>query len=187
MDLNSLLRIPVLILLAFLIAACGSESPTSVVKQTKEPTSVNSYPGVSEDIAVEQPYPMAEETKSGNIFPESIEIPTPANDSGIITGKLLVEGSREAYLGANLVLGEVVEADQPGYPPLVSYSEDSNPKAVLAKNGSFLFVNIHPGKYSIVLTNPLAANLIEDPITGGTLIITVEAGKVIDLGELFVK
>jgi hypothetical protein len=187
MNLHSLKRISVLIFLAFWICSCGVASSTREVKLTNEPTSESTYPGVSEDFAVSQPYPMEQEEKSEIFFPENIEIPTPEDDSGIVTGKLLVEGSREAYLGANLVLGEVVDADQPGYPPLVGYSEDSDPKAVLAKNGSFLFVNIPPGKYGIVMTNPLVTNLVEDPKSGETLIIKVEAGKITDLGELFVK
>jgi len=181
-------RILVLILLAALLGACRAVSSSPQTQEPNEPTAVNTYPGVATEPGENQAYPIGKEPPTQeDFFPESIEIPTPSKDSGVVTGKLLIEGSREAYLGANLVLGETVEADQPGYPPLVGFSEEDDPKAVIAKDGSFLFANVPAGKYGLVMTNPLTTNLIDNPETGESLIITVVAGTVTDLGELFVK
>jgi hypothetical protein len=178
----------ILLIVALLLIGCKTPQPNNEIQSTKNLAGPTTYPIASQDQLNDQSYPMGEETKGQeSSFPKSIEIPTPLVDSGIVTGKILIEGSREPYLGANLFLGEVVDATQPGYPPLIGYSENSDPKAVIAQDGSFLFLNIKPGRYGIVMVNPLSANLIQNLDTGDTLIITVEAGKENSLGELFVK
>ena len=179
----------ILVVFGILMGACGTVlSPSD--NHTPEPTPIENiaYPGLYADVMEDSAYPVGNGPVDQNIIiPESIDIPTPSKDSGVVIGRILVEGSREAYLGANLLLGEVVEADQPGYPPLIGFSEQSNPKAVIAKDGSFLFINVPPGKYGLVMTNLLSTSLIENPETGESLIISVDAGELIDLGELFVK
>jgi hypothetical protein len=172
-------------------AATGENAPPGEAEQNSpEPgtagvPSGESYPG-PEDAGVSPtesypapPQPNPEE----NFYPESIAVPQPAQGAGVVTGKLVNDG--EVYLAPILILGGLVYASDPQYPPLVEYSVETSPKAIQDQTGKFVFQDVPPGEYAMVIWTPEAQTLVTDS-SGEYVAVTVEADKVTDLGELLV-
>lgn len=179
------LLIPFFVLL---LSACstGGASSTGMPVRPEMAGGETSYP-VHTPPRSESIYAYPQPTEMDTLHPDQIEIPNPNADSGVVTGRLLIQGTNEPYLDSLLILGEISEADQPGFPPLVGYSVESDPHAVQAKDGTFVFNQVKPGKYGIVLWSPLSTFLLSDPQTGETIFVIVNAGEVTDLGTIFVK
>lgn len=131
----------------------------------------------------EEPYPITSPTESLlTNLPKSLTIPQPQKDTGIVTG-FLVTVDKEPYIGA-AYLAKAIPADQAGYPPLVGFSEKTDPKAIQSADGQFLFVDILSGEYAIILWNPVSSVIIKKPDSEDFLLFIVEAGKVTDLGKV---
>lgn len=177
-----------LLIISILLVACSNN-------QTQESTSIITpispeelaYPGYFPyEGNLEYPAPVTTEN-ADKFHPDYLVIPTPSPENGVITGKILIENSNEPYLNSLLVLGDVSEPDAEGYPPLVGYSVDSDPKAIQSSDGVFVFDNIKPGEYGIVLWSPISTFLLTDHNTGDTIFVTVKAGEVTNIGTHYVK
>ena len=171
------------ILMAAIVSCTNSATPQiNTEKQLtpgypvtdQQPLSTSAYPG-----------PSPEEQDLKSLYPESVAVPEPKADLGVITGKVIERGTNQIYLAPTLILGELTYADNPSAPPLVGFSEKTDPKAIQDQSGKFVFEDIKPGKYSIVVWTPMSQTLVSDG-EGKTVLITVEAGKVIDLGDVYV-
>lgn len=171
-----------------IIVACSPLGTSSTNSSPRSEVSENTtaYP-VNTLSTSPEGYPYPHPTEEDTSHPDKIEIPAPTAGSGVITGKILIQGTNEPYLNSILILGEISTPDQPGYPPLVGYSIESDPRAVQSKDGTFVFDRVKPGKYGIVLWSPLSTFLLADPQTGETIFVSVEDGKVTDLGTIYIK
>lgn len=178
--------LPVAILLIAL-SACSApqttETPTVTPAETLSPD--GAYPPAGQAPSSEEAYPGPDPMNQSSVFPDAIEVPQPASDLGVVTGRILQAGNREVFLAPTLLLGELVFADDPNAPPLVGYSIETDPVAVQAKTGHFVFKDIKPGRYAIVVWTPLTQALLMDS-QGATAQVVVEAGKIIDLGDVYV-
>jgi hypothetical protein len=117
-------------------------------------------------------------------LPESLEIPEPSSDTGIIIGQLLTPGPGGQPYYATLYLAQTIEASEEGYPPIISFSEAENPVAQQDKSGKFLFVDISPGEYALAIWSPISSTIVQDPDTGDYLVFEVKAGEITDLGVI---
>lgn len=63
----------------------------------------------------------------------------------------------------------------------------SDPWAFSDEKGSFLFVDVPPDTYGLVIVCPTGSFLLREPDTGEDLLIMAEAGAVIDLGTLYIS
>jgi len=118
--------------------------------------------------------------------PAPTAVPTSQPDRGTITGALNRENKPEVSItDADLFLAEILSG---GGGPLSVAALDMNtaPKAKTGTDGHFVFVDVTPGTYTLVIRTPLGAMLIPDPDSGHDLLITVQADKTIDLGQLYV-
>ena len=166
------------------VVSCTS-SATPQMNVEKQPTP--GYPATDQqpESTIAYPGPVSEEKDPKSLYPQSVDIPKPKADLGVITGKVIESGTKEVYLAPTLILGELTFADNPDAPPLVGFSEKTDPIGIQDQSGKFVFEDIKPGKYSIVVWTPMSQTLISDA-DGNTLFVTVEAGKVTDLGNVFV-
>ena len=173
----------------FIITACNPVAkplfeapsiPTSVLETS------SSYP-IFTPAPFDPGYPYPQTTEPDLLHPDRLEVPILRSDSGVVTGTLLLQESKAPYLNSILILGQISEADQPGYPPLVGYSLDNDLLAIQAKDGSFTFDRIPPGKYGIVLWSPLSTFLLSDPQTGEMILVEVKAGEITSLGTIYLK
>ncbi len=148
---------------AFLVAACGSPQPVPVVS------------------------PLSTQAPSPISTPVVQQIATPLPGLGGVTGRLIAgSATGPAYVGGDIFLGRLVPGSDPRAQPVVAFSNDSDPKALVNdSDGSFIFANIQPGKYALVVWNPTHSFVVEFP-KGSLLEVTVEPNKVTDLGGIVI-
>jgi hypothetical protein len=181
-----------LILLLFLsLSACSSVSTPAPTQPAQEPVAPtgetqDAYPAPQTSLETES-YPAPQSQPNPlNFYPESVTIPAPQSDTGVVTGKIMQQGSDQAYLAPALVLGTLVHStDNPDAPPLVGFSLETDPVGKQDQTGTFFFENITPGEYALVVWTPNSQTLLSKS-NGDTILVTVEAGKTVDLGEIFV-
>jgi hypothetical protein len=182
-------------LFALIMASCQSSapSPTSTDTQTVTQTPSPDYPmegypaGPTPtlfDYTSDTGYPIPESTPFYAEYPDSLEIPTPEADTGIITGQLLTPGPGGQPFYNPLYLANTIPASIEGYPPVIALSEADAPSSIQDKEGRFLFVNIPPGTYALALWSPVASTIIQDPDIQDYLLIEVRAGEITDLGVI---
>jgi len=112
-----------------------------------------------------------------------LSIQTPEPGKGNISGKLVESTTRKPY-EASLFLSKNLTADYPGYPPVISFSFQSNPRAAQDDEGNFFFKNIDPDKYVIVLYRPTGQEFIKDKDTGLPIMYEVKENQVLNLGTI---
>lgn len=109
-------------------------------------------------------------------------IPTPVDGGAVVTGLLAVENSNEMMAGVKLYLGDHIGSTDDT--PLYGFDPSVAPAAVVDEYGRFLFTDVPPGRYVMIVWNSATPVLAEDPSSGLPLDITLESGQVLDLGLL---
>ncbi len=82
-----------------------------------------------------------------------------------------------------LYLGEVIMLKD-GRPGVVGLDKMVAPRALIDKNGRFVFLEVPPGKYSLVLDFVIHTLILRVPDTGKDIYIDVTEGGSVDMGEL---
>lgn len=145
------------------------------------PPAVNGYPapGAPSDSS----YPPPEEV--GPTASAVLEVvPEPSsNEVGTVTGILILETDQPVPVSEELLyLGSVVQLDD-GRPGMSSLDKSTAPKTGTNQVGQFIFENVPAGQYTLILDLITTSFLLNTP-EGGDLIITVQGGEIVDLGEL---
>jgi hypothetical protein len=114
-------------------------------------------------------------------------VPEPSSDQvGVVTGTILRTSDGEsvpASEGYVIFLGTILRNDT-GAEGLVELDKITAPKAALNALGEFVFVDVPPGRYGLMLELRGGTVLLNNPQDGSDLIIEVTGGQVLDLGEL---
>lgn len=183
-------------LVLFVVSGCGpadnneDEAPTPMA--TSEGVTTDSGYPISEDPAqADNSYPGREIPTPEGLVSEppnpDRNLPNASGDFAVIGGVLVreyVEQGFVPFMPARLALAPVIETTE-GQPAFIAENEES-PQAQLFPTGVFIFNNIPAGSYGIVVDLAFT----KFPINGddGTpLVITVQPGDAIDLGQLFVQ
>jgi hypothetical protein len=188
-----------IIALSLILAGCGgTNEPAPPVELTVENPTDNPadipYPDPNATpfvppptIEYTYPGPIQTEVSTEIELPEKLDIPEPGKDTGIVIGQLLTPGpGGDPYIGV-LYLASTLAPSDPKYPPMVAFSEATDPKAVQDRNGNFLFVDVPPGKYAMLIWTPVTNTVIENLETGEYLYFDVNAGEVLDLEIVSVR
>ncbi len=120
-----------------------SEYPSPAETGEEYPPPVNAYPEMI-DVPTIVPYPS---DSSAPLVATPGSIPTPGNETGVITGKFL--GDDKPVVDVILYLAEV-KKDEEGREMLAAYSIFNSPTAYTDRNGRFVYSNVLPGKYGLV-------------------------------------
>jgi hypothetical protein len=202
-------KISLLFLLILLVAACGPADdqekenvpqPTTAVNTvTPEPSSSeDGYPGVANtdsgypgiDVAAsDSGYPGDTSREELLDAPPDIEadIPAPPSGSGAVGGVLVQEVTGEGYLPFDpyeLILAEMI-VNNKGEPALISFNEQS-PRAETFPTGIFIFSNVPPGTYGLVVNTAVNQFPLQDA-DGDDLLFDVVDGQALDMGQVFVR
>ncbi len=191
-------KIAWILLIAILAAGCGGEAaqtlePTDAPAPSAEPVDAYPYPmdqptvpvGIS---AYPGPEGTAAETSQLPTMVPVLDVPSPASGLGVVTGFLLVGGEGgQPYFGNAVYLGHALAPSDPAFPPMISLSETEDPLAVMDQTGRFLFVDVEPGTYGLMLWSPVGSAPMQDPVTGTYMLIEVKAGETVDLGVIPIK
>lgn len=168
----------VLVLAALLVVlvGCGSETPEAVGPQgggTEEAAQEPTPQGALES-------PLLPTATTAPAAAEPVEL-TPAPGLGIVKGVLLLEGEpaaeRTMYLAALIASGENME--------VAALNPVEDDRAESDTSGTFVFVDVEPGRYALGINSPIGPVLIRGE-DGMEILAEVEAGQVVDLGEVWI-
>ena len=190
------------LLCILLFVACNNVQPSPSPANENEPAgaspSASSYPGPSDS---GYPAPSGSEGSDGYPGP-GVEIvegvqavppdpernpPTPQPDSGVVSGVLIREVTEQGFIPLTprgLYLARILQNDS-GEQALMRRGDDA-PQAQLLPTGIFIFDNVPPETYGIIIDVGFAQFPLEEA-DGTQIILAVEPGQSIDLGQVFVE
>lgn len=105
-----------------------------------------------------------------------------SSDLPAVTGKILFRSKPVA--GEILFLGTVLSDPVNGKELAVSLDRSNAPKSVTSSEGVFIFKNLPPGKYGLMLISGMDSFLLLDPKTQDAVILNVDDEKIYNLGLL---
>lgn len=134
---------------------------------------------------------------SPTLFPEKVEptptiVPvkveptfTPAPNAGSVKGVINIEqnGKYLPLKNTDLYLATILMSPS-GVTGVAGLDVSSDPRTSTNDKGAFLFQNIPAGKYGMILYLVTHAYLMNQTYKDASMIITVDAGKTTDLGDL---
>ena len=132
------------------------------------------------------PTAMPSPTPTPPPIPSPTPIPTPMPTKGAITGQLIGRESGRPEGGLIVYLGDISYL-QPNSIPIITMRQRASPHTMTDESGNFAFLDLEPGTYALILWTPVNSLVINDPETGKGLLVTVEAGAIIELGEITVN
>ena len=144
-----------LIFSSLILSACSgnqSQTPTSTPVSSQPITQeATGYPNPSE---TNSPYPQVNTSPypgadTDYLVATPCPIPSPGQETSVVTGRFL--GDSKPVPNAILYLAEVKKGEN-GQELMAAYSEISSPRAYTDRDGQFVFSNVPPGKYGLVLT-----------------------------------
>lgn len=114
------------------------------------------------------------------------EVPEPGDDTGVIYGYIFDLNNEP--INESIYITKDIAYDQPDLPPTISFSYQSDPRGTLQENGFFYFADIEPAENYVLVVfvgigDPI---VVREPDSEQLLMIAVDAGESVDLGELLV-
>ena len=186
-------RLYLLLGIVILIASCNgaatSETESNVSTKTNTPVITDSDPGYPSPpteptvesgypIPVQIPtvagYPEPNSDQSGELYATPGPIPQASSSSGVVVGTIQV--NNEPIPNLTIYLAEVL-IDGEDQERVASYDRVNSPRAFTDEEGQFVFADINPGKYGLVLDTVLSSYLLHLPQEEIPLVISVEAGE----------
>jgi hypothetical protein len=161
-------------------------SDTAIVDIPTQPAYPYPIENIVPTVESEYPGPVTGSVEAGTTDYQvtNLVIPTPSSENGVVTGQLFVGGEGGAPYIGTLYLAKTLPPSTPGYPPLIAFSEKSDQLGIQdVETGKFLFTDVKPGQYAIIIWTPFGGNPLTD-VKGDSLIFTVNAGEVTDLGVI---
>jgi len=116
--------------------------------------------------------------------PGDFAVPTPADDAAVVWGQIVDEQTGFAPPECSIALGRLMEMDS-GV-PVVSLHRDDAPVATPSTEGWFAIADVPPGEYGMVLVTPDVSFLLDNG-KGGSLMLDLEAGDAVSLGQILVS
>ena len=123
-----------------------------------------------------------------NSSPSALSYAKPGAGKGAATGRLFTRsnGLEIGYVGGDLYLAGFLAGSRSDAPPIVSFSVDSNPKAVVYQaDGQFAFTDIAPGTYTLVLWSPATSFIVENSDKGAVTVV-IQPDKVTEIGSILI-
>lgn len=199
---QKILRISAFLYFLFILTSCNLVDDNSTSSPTVE---TNGLPtNSSGEQAADESYPSPTQLQvSDTAYPNPITqdqdqyldtqpdleqyLPQTRQDKGIIGGLLVEDINDEGFVPFSpyeLILAEIIN-DSSGNPGLMGFDEDS-PRAQIFPTGIFIFDEVTPGRYGFVVNLAIATFPLANA-DGNEIIVTVDPGSVIDLGQIIVE
>ena len=185
--------------LCLVLVACSDEEPTPeptvaapaptvTTAPAATPTAVQPESPLNADSPLPTPAPASD---AGAAAVAAIPAGDPVNPqtsatTGAITGRIFLNNEKgfRAISGLLVGLAEVIKGED-GIEKAAGYDPSTAPRGELRTDGAFVIDNVPPGRYGVILdavTTSILLKEAENP--DNSLVITVEADKVTDLGNL---
>lgn len=120
-------------------------------------------------------------------YPAVTPIPvTPVSGRGVVTGVVIrhLAGVPVGPMAnTRLFLAKMI-TDEGAPLEVARLNEESAPSSLTDAKGQFVFVNVEPAKYALIIKFPMAAILAHDVVMGQDVVADVVADEVVELGEV---
>lgn len=194
-----MLAVVLYLLLGIAMSACTSSPPPETEPTpTDTPSDTQTYPNPGSAASPAQqptsPYPGGEAppTSTPAVPPDATPppIPTAGTETGVVHGILLSAATQEPLTPANatavMYLSPLVTGTNEDF-PIAVLDKEISPTTLPGMEGIFVFLDVPPGEYLIVVETPLnqvAARSVDD--VEYDLVVNVVAGEVIDVGRIYI-
>lgn len=198
-----LLLILTMIILSGCAASTAEGNPTAISQNNPYPASQTTQSAVA---GTTIPYPIITPTQfsensaypepGGGTSPSNIDskylvdqltVEKPGNGNGAVTGQLLDGGDETQPYLTTLYLASTTSANSADQQPVVNFSIKNDPIATEEiSTGRFLFTDITPGQYALVVSTGAETFIILDG-SGKTLLLDVKSNEITDLGVIPVR
>jgi|WetSurMetagenome_2_1015567.scaffolds.fasta_scaffold30466_1 hypothetical protein len=155
-------RIIAIVLLVVIASACG---PAPVPEPTKSPLSPVATPQAAQQATL-------------NVEP----IPTSRPGYGAVTGRLVSQETGKPLDNRVVYLGPIVEAADGNFS--VASLDKSSPRFSTDGQGGFVFTDVLPGRYGLIMDALMETVLLADLTTGKDIVVVVAPDKTVDLGKI---
>jgi hypothetical protein len=172
----------------FLLTGCGGRD-REMSERTKSPLPT---PDIVMDVSspLQTPSPGLPDAAVGGSSPiqtPSLELPDwdaePAPGKAILRGR--IEVAQRTVLVGELFLARAMPTSDPEI-DMLELDEAKSPRASINRStGEFIFLNVEPGKYGLIVWEPLNSSSVNDPATGETFLIELAADQVTDVSTLY--
>lgn len=159
--------------LSLLLAACATVTPAAPETAAAPSPIATAEPAT----------PAAAATAEATVASEpTADVAT--GEPGTVKGALFVVSGRgsKPVPGAIIYLARLL-TDSTGNESMAAMDRITSPKATTDESGAFLFEDVEPGRYGLVLDTILATYLLNHP-RGGDLILEVSPGGTTNTGNL---
>ncbi len=169
-------------------SATAAPAPTVAASETARPAPTSA--ALNSPLAVKPASTPAAVAPGSSATPATAVAPIPGR--GKVAGRAVraagSSGHPSFIVSGELYLGVLVPAADPKLPPAVAVSPGDAPHAqVNQATGEFVFLNVPPGTYALVMIGFSDSYVFERPHGGGRIDVKVEANKTTDLGDVTVK
>jgi len=130
--------------------------------------------------------PLADAMTSPLAAPEQLAVNI-SETSGAVRGAIIgrtVQGEYRPVAGYIVGLAELVPANDGSGAIAAAYDPYNAPTTKTDEQGRFAFNNIEPGEYGLILDAVKNQALLSFPEKGGSILMTVEPGEIVELDTL---
>jgi len=116
-------------------------------------------------------------------------VPEPGATTGVVIG-ILIGNDGNVEIGGTPFLSKNITADQADIPPTIAFSLQYDPRAIINETtGEFYFTDIEPAENYVItiLYGPGNSYIVREQDSEYPLVIKVEAGQLLDLGDILVE
>ncbi len=120
--------------------------------------------------------------------PYTLEVPEPDGATGVVHGRFVTKSlAARVYLAGDIYLAPAVYSEGEVRERFASLTVGNDPKADLrTEDGEFVFLNVKPGTYGIVIYTPLSSFIAPTAAGDDVLFIDVKAGEVLTVDDIII-
>ena len=161
--------VPLYLFASLLLASCARTTPDSFESPLSSQAMHNQSPLLA--------------TPVGD-SPKPDLIPTQDPKGPSIVGSIEMQGKPAGTFPATLFLGDPTKSEPVG--AYVSLDIETAPRGYVLPDGDFVFPNVPPGTYAILVWTPAGAYVVPDPTARSTWLIEVSGSERFDTGYVLI-
>lgn len=126
--------------------------------------------------------PVATPQATAQATPLAALVPTSQPGYGTVTGRLVSQGTDRPLDNKTVYLGAITTASDTNFS--AAALDKFSPMYTTDGQGNFIFFDVPPGRYGLIMDSLLDTILLADLSTGKDIVVVVAADQTVDLGKI---